>query len=550
MGKNALLVFLGLCSINFMGCESPLGHGDQQKGATNSKGLLGGDCNDTNVETELCAPGLECFGGKCLPPGSCLDDSDCAGDEICRLADNTCVAIDCLPENVCRSAEALNHECNRGDVPDCCLVDADCPAADRCDVNNTCSPVDCMPVDVCHPAVVNAQRVCERTVVENCCLVDGDCAATDICSPDNQCEAIVCVPDPANACDQVEIIDRECIHSDNQACCQTDADCADNEACNGVNNQCEPVPCGQVNACDNPMVANHACGHSRNFGCCLFPGDDAACAGFTPNLPAGYIEGCPTDAVRGQANRCTTCSDRDNSGRCADQEVCGNNLNDNGRAGIDEVACVECIDDSDCAVGQTCSLRDHSCQPPAPPVPVDTDGDGVIDNLDICPLIADPAQTDSDVDGLGNVCDTCPNVANPGAAQTLDSDGDGTPDACDNCPATVNADQADADANGIGNACEPVAPPPPANLPLCAAMFPNSPCGAECDAGGGIVCLWTPTDFGQANGAGCAADLDSDGLSASAGDCNDRDPNVGWCWGGNAPPLCAGIFTPVAGNAL
>jgi hypothetical protein len=408
--------------------------------------------------------------------------------------------------------------------------------------------VDCVAVDICHPAQVNDQRVCERTVLAGCCLLDADCGDTEICNGGNTCEAIVCVADPQNACDQVNIVNRECIHSLNEACCQADADCGDTEICNAVNNTCEPVPCGQVNACDNAVVNNHVCGHSRISGCCLFSGDDAACQGMNQNLPAGYIEGCEIDAIRGQANSCTTCSERDADGICSLFELCGNGLDDTGDGVIDEAGCVECLGNRDCAAGQTCELRGHTCQLPAPPVPQDTDGDTVPDATDVCPLIADPAQTDTDVDGLGNVCDTCPNVANPGAAQTLDTDGDGVPDACDNCPVTVNADQADADVDGLGNACEP--PPPPANLPVCAAMFPNSPCGAECDAGGGIVCLWTPTDFGQANGAGCAVDLDNDGLSASAGDCNDRDPNVGWCWGGNAPPLCAGIFTPVMGNAL
>jgi len=35
----------------------------------------------------------------------------------------------------------------------------------------------------------------------------------------------------------------------------------------------------------------------------------------------------------------------------------------------------------------------------------DADGDGVLDNVDICPSIADPSQLDNDNDGLGDVCD-------------------------------------------------------------------------------------------------------------------------------------------------
>lgn len=61
-------------------------------------------------------------------------------------------------------------------------------------------------------------------------------------------------------------------------------------------------------------------------------------------------------------------------------------------------------------------------------------------------------QADSDGDGIGDECDNCPGVANN---NQLDSDGDGVGDACDNCPTTFNPDQADSDGDGIGDACDP-----------------------------------------------------------------------------------------------
>jgi len=62
--------------------------------------------------------------------------------------------------------------------------------------------------------------------------------------------------------------------------------------------------------------------------------------------------------------------------------------------------------------------------------PPDTDGDGVTDDIDNCPLIPNPDQKDSDGDGVGDVCDNCPNAPNP--------------------------EQFDRDLDGVGNACEPV----------------------------------------------------------------------------------------------
>ena len=71
----------------------------------------------------------------------------------------------------------------------------------------------------------------------------------------------------------------------------------------------------------------------------------------------------------------------------------------------------------------------------------DTDGDGVLDDVDNCPLVANANQADTDGDGRWNVCDSTPNGPDP------DSDGDGVVDSVDNCDAVVNPSQADADGD-------------------------------------------------------------------------------------------------------
>lgn len=96
---------------------------------------------------------------------------------------------------------------------------------------------------------------------------------------------------------------------------------------------------------------------------------------------------------------------------------------------------------------------------------IDTDGDGICDQDDNCPSVANDTQADSDGDGIGDLCDdpsndndndgvpdqfdTCPLSVN-----NSDTDGDGICDYVDNCINTPNPDQIDTDGDGIGNVCD------------------------------------------------------------------------------------------------
>jgi hypothetical protein len=108
----------------------------------------------------------------------------------------------------------------------------------------------------------------------------------------------------------------------------------------------------------------------------------------------------------------------------------------------------------------------------------DTDGDGISDDSDNCPGVANADQADADSDGLGDVCD--PDDDNDGVSDTSDNcqftpntnqanndndaqgdvcdpddDNDGVADISDNCQFTANPGQADADNDGIGDVCDP-----------------------------------------------------------------------------------------------
>lgn len=120
---------------------------------------------------------------------------------------------------------------------------------------------------------------------------------------------------------------------------------------------------------------------------------------------------------------------------------------------------------------------------------VDTDSDGVNDDVDNCPDDANNDQADLDEDGVGDVCDPdadgdgelppldC-NDLDPGIYTTAiemcsdgidndcdllvdaaddgaDCDGDTIPNAFDNCPDDANPGQADLDNDGAGDVCDP-----------------------------------------------------------------------------------------------
>lgn len=60
--------------------------------------------------------------------------------------------------------------------------------------------------------------------------------------------------------------------------------------------------------------------------------------------------------------------------------------------------------------------------------PIDSDGDGVLDNVDNCPTTFNPSQTNSDVDSHGDACDNCRDQANE---LQVDSNSDGCGNQCD-----------------------------------------------------------------------------------------------------------------------
>jgi hypothetical protein len=186
-------------------------------------------------------------------------------------------------------------------------------------------------------------------------------------------------------------------------------------------------------------------------------------------------------------------------------------------------------------------------------VVIDTDGDGVADNVDNCPNTANTDQADLDNDGIGDVCDD-------------DADGDNilATDDCDDLDAQIGAATvwyADADGDGFGDdANSTVACDQPvgyvADNTDCdddeSSIFPgateiaNDGIDQDCDGQDLIVVIDTDGDGVADNVDNCPntantdqADLDNDGIGdvcdddadgdgiASAEDCDDLDAQIG-----------------------
>ena len=396
-----------------------------------------------------------------------------------------------------------------------CASDADC------NDNNLCTTDSCnLQTLKCENTAIGAGTLCDDNnlcTTNDVCGGDGDviCLGTPVSCPGDQCSGPGVCDFATGDCINPSLMDGTAC-DDGQTC--TDTDMCLNGICIGTDNCMAPEMC--IN------------------GICTTCGMDSDCNDFNP---------CTDDSCNAG-----TCINTDNSAPCDDGDLCTENdmcslgscqpgtpiiCNTPGLCEASMGVCIEGLcsypaatDGTSCDDSDICTENDMCisgiCQ--GTTGACDSDGDGIQDDVDNCPNIANPNQVDIDSDGIGDACDLCPsdpaNTCDPG-----DVDGDGIQNTADNCPGKANANQTDSDSDGMGDACDycpndatNACDPGDVDGDGIQNATDNCPGKAnlgqeDTDSDGmGDACDYCPNDASNACDPG---DVDGDGIQNSADNC-------------------------------
>ena len=406
---------------------------------------IGDICNDGNAGTINDAINANC---------QCAGQPDLDGDGIANSQDN-CVAIN-------NPNQADNDNDGAGDV---------CDADD--DNDGVMDAVDCAPFDA--SIAYSIGDPCDdrdSTTINDIITSDCNCNGIMDMDGDGVVDSLDICPTIANA-DQADNdgdgIGDVCDNDDDNDNIIDTLDCAplDSLIAFKVGDACDD---GNVNTIVDVINENCQC-----VGMGDIDGDGIA----------NGMDNCDGVANPNQAD-----NDNDGAGDLCDDD-------DDNDGVLDVVDCFPFdatitfkIGDS-CDDGDSTSINDVIMADCICRGVFDTDRDGVLDDVDNCPTMANADQADTDGDGIGDVCDndddndsivdsldcapldsliaTMPgSLCNDGNAFTIndiidancncvgqaDLDRDSIPNSLDNCLAVANADQADNDNDGAGDLCD------------------------------------------------------------------------------------------------
>jgi hypothetical protein len=117
----------------------------------------------------------------------------------------------------------------------------------------------------------------------------------------------------------------------------------------------------------------------------------------------GVGNDCPGDAVHASGFSC-----RDVAGVCDVAETCDGTSIECPADAFQPATVVCRASTGMCDAEETCTGSSAACPQDMPSG--DEDDDGVCDDADVCPTVADGSQTDGDADGIGDACDPCNNI--------------------------------------------------------------------------------------------------------------------------------------------
>ncbi|MBM4345865.1 MAG: hypothetical protein FJ100_21035 [Deltaproteobacteria bacterium] len=500
--------------------------------------------------------------GQC--PAQC-GNKVCESTENCANCQGDCGA--CPPNDGCLVSPApgcTNCKCQKctcdGD-PFCCSVawDKNCVeiCSQKCGGCGTackpnCTGKQCGP-DGCGGAcgVCKAGETCTFTGV---CVLPPKTCGDGVCKPTDNESCKVC-PEDCGACPAV-CGDGACVPGETCTTCPKDCGTCPTQCGNA---KCEPGEtcqnCAQ-DCCPPSKCGNFVCEDQSGESCTTCPQDCGQC----PCIPNCFGKQCGDNGCGGSCGKCSATQYCSAKGTCVCAPQCaGKQCGDDGCGGqcgtcaagklCVGTQCVDptkCFSDSDCNDNDACTvdmcMTGGLCahEPSGSPACCkDPDGDGVCENKDNCPAVANKDQLDQDGDKIGDACDLCPKIANTGNA---DVDGDGVGDACDNCAKVANKDQSDLDADKLGDLCDddmdgdgyPNATdcgPKDSTMPAAIDVACNGVddnCNGQTDEGG--VAAWT---FDDGTSGGWSFDAAQNGVGWQTYSQGEAKSKPGALWFGN-----------------